>query len=170
MVAVVNWEALGALAELIGAIGVVASLLYVAVQVRQNTRSIRSSTYDALVRSSGEWLSPVIQDPDLAAAFEAAVQGWDRVDEAQRGRVMYLLTQLFRTWENAYFQARQGTLEPGLWAAWRGVILGYYHRPGIQEWWQLRRHAYSSEFQDFLESSTPPPTLIRTTRELTGSD
>lgn len=163
-----NWDAVGAVAELLGALGVIASLLYVGVQVRQNTRSIRASTYDALVRSSAEWLNPLIQDPGLAASFEEAVLGWDRVDDAHRGRIMYLLTQLFRTWENAFFQARQGTLAPSLWSAWQRVILGYYHRPGIQEWWRIRRDAYSSEFQDFLESSSPPAVPIRTTRELAG--
>ena len=36
-------------------------------------------------------------------------------------------------WENAYFQYCQNTLEPGLWQAWKGVILSYYHQPGIQD-------------------------------------
>ena len=43
-----NWEALGALSELIGAIAVVLTLIYLAVQIRQNTRAIRLGTNHAV--------------------------------------------------------------------------------------------------------------------------
>jgi hypothetical protein len=161
-----DWEAVGALSELVGAIGVIASLIYVGAQVRQNTRSMRAATYDSLVRSNGDWLWPVIRDATLAANFEAAVGSWTGIAEAERPRVMYLLTQLFRHWENAYFQQEQGTLAPSLWDTWQGIILSYFYQPGIQEWWKLRRTAYSTRFRDFLESSSPPDTVIRTTRQI----
>ena len=165
-----NWEALGAISELVGAAGVIASLIYVGVQVRQNTRSMRAATYDSLVRSNGDWLAPIIQDAALAESFEAAVDSWVEVEEAQRPRVMYLLTQLFRHWENAFFQHQQGTLAPSLWLTWQRIILSYFHQPGIQEWWQLRRTAYSTEFREFLEASSPPESGIRTTRQIHGYD
>lgn len=165
-----NWDAVGALAELVGATGVIASLIFVGFQVRQNTRSVRAATYDSLVRSNGQWLDSIIQDAHLASGFEHVVESWDTVDEADRPRLMYLMTQLFRHWENAFFQHRQGTLETTLWETWEAIILSYFHQPGVQQWWQLRRHAYSLEFRDFLEASTPPASSIRTTRQLSRSD
>ena len=165
-----NWEALGAISELAGAVGVIASLLYVGAQVRQNTRSMRAATYDSLVRSNGDFLTPLIQDAALAASFEGAVASWVELDEVQRPRIMYLLTQLFRHWENAFFQHQQGTLAPSLWVTWQEVILSYFHQPGIQEWWQLRRTAYSIEFREFLEASSPPLSGIRTTRQIYQHD
>jgi hypothetical protein len=161
-----NWEALGAISEFVAAVGVIASLIYVGMQIRQNTRSMRAATYDSLVRSNGDWLAPIIQDGELAASFEMAVASWAKVEEAQRPRVMYLLTQLFRHWENAFFQQEQGTLAPSLWLTWQRIILSYFHQPGIQEWWQLRRTAYSTEFREFLETSSPPSSGLRTTLQL----
>ena len=131
---------------------------------------MRAATYDSLVRSNGDWLAPIIQDAALAESFEAAVDSWVEVEEAQRPRVMYLLTQLFRHWENAFFQHQQGTLAPSLWLTWQRIILSYFHQPGIQEWWQLRRTAYSTEFRGFLEASSPPESGIRTTRQIHGYD
>lgn len=160
-----NWDAVGAVAELLGAVGVIASLIFVGLQVRQNTRSVRASTYDSMVRSNGEWISSIIADPELAAGFEAAVSSWS--DVKHDPRFMYLLTQLFRHWENSFVQYRQGTLDPSLWATWERIIVSYFHQPGIQDWWRIRRHAYSPEFAAFLESSTPPEARIRTTRQLT---
>ena len=40
-----NWDAIGAIAERLGAIGVVVSLLYLATQIRQNTKSVRAAAF-----------------------------------------------------------------------------------------------------------------------------
>ena len=57
-----NWDALGAIAELLGAAGVIASLLYLAVQVRQNTRQTRLAAQQATVRELGVALRAQAQD------------------------------------------------------------------------------------------------------------
>jgi hypothetical protein len=67
----IEWNILGNIAESVAALGVIASLIYLAVQVRQNTQSIRASTYEGMIRSSGEFLLPLIQDRDLARNFRA---------------------------------------------------------------------------------------------------
>lgn len=153
-----NWAAIQAVAEAIGAIAVVASLIYLAIQVRQNTRAVRASTYDGLVQTSGDFLRPVIEDAGLARSFERLAGDWAdaTVGPEERTRAMYLLTQLFRIWENVYYQWHQGLLEDWLWRAWQTVILSYFNQPGIQEWWQLRHMAYSEPFQAFLESASAP--------------
>lgn len=153
-----NWAAVQAVAEAIGAIAVVASLIYLAIQVRQNTRAVRASTYDGMVRASGDFLRPLIEDAALALTFERLAGDWAdaRVGSEDRTRAMYLLTQLFRTWENVYYQWRQGMLEDWLWRAWQTVILSYFNQPGIQEWWRLRHMAYSEPFQAFLAGASVP--------------
>lgn len=161
-----NWDALGAVAESVGAFGVVASLIYVGLQVRQNTRSVRTATYEALVRSSSEFLSPLVHDANLATRFESAVADWMSIEAGERAQINYIFTQLFRMWENAFFQMQEGTLEPTLWEAWRHVMVSYFHQPGVQAWWPARRSAYSSMFRDFLEESTPTVGPIRTWQQL----
>ena len=47
-----NWEAIGAVGEVFGALGVIATLGYLAVQIRQNTKTVRTSTYQAVLDSS----------------------------------------------------------------------------------------------------------------------
>ncbi len=166
-----SWGAIQAVAEATGAIAVVASLIYLAIQIRQNTRAVRAATYDGMVRGSGEFLRPMIEDAELARTFERLAEDWEdpAVSVEARTRAMYLLTQLFREWENAYYQWRQGTLEDWLWQAWRTVILSYYHHPGIQAWWRLRHMAFSEPFQAFLERSAAPAARIITTAEAAGA-
>jgi uncharacterized protein with PQ loop repeat len=46
-----NWEAVGAIGEIIGAIAVVVTLIYLAVQVHQNTKSVQASTYQLVAEA-----------------------------------------------------------------------------------------------------------------------
>jgi hypothetical protein len=61
----VNWDAIGAIAELAGAIGVIASLLYLTGQVRASTRA---STVEAKLATTGflnKFIDSLIENPDL---------------------------------------------------------------------------------------------------------
>ena len=68
-----NWDAVGAIAELAGAMGVILSLVYLAVQIRQNTgqmerteRAARGTAYQDLLTNLQSYLSPVAADAGLA--------------------------------------------------------------------------------------------------------
>ena len=66
----IEWEAISAVSEIIGAVAVVVSLIYVAAQIRQNTRAIRGSTLDAITQhqqSELKWSS------EIAPAFEKII-------------------------------------------------------------------------------------------------
>ncbi len=64
-----NWEALGAIGETVGAIGVVATLLYLAVQIRQNNRKLGESTSAALNQFFANINSRISSDEQFAELF-----------------------------------------------------------------------------------------------------
>ena len=64
-----NWEALGAVAELLGAIGVIASLFYVASQIRRNSESVEAATARALTDATQTRLLAAAQNSTLAVAL-----------------------------------------------------------------------------------------------------
>ena len=70
-----NWSALSAVAELLGAVAVVAFLLYLAVQVRQNTRQARLAAQQATVHELGQALRAQAQDREWATLLSRALQG-----------------------------------------------------------------------------------------------
>jgi hypothetical protein len=149
----VNWNAIGALGELTGALAVMVSLVYLAIQVRQNTRSIRGAMYSTIVQSFQQLNMISASDSEVAELLEAGVEDWDSLAAVDRSRLLHGFFSLFKNFENAYYQYWQGTLEPGLWEGWSLLMRSYYAKPGVQSWWQLRRRAFSTEFREFLESS-----------------
>ena len=75
-------ETISAIAQLVAALGVIASLFYLAVQIRQNTRSQRSIVVDSLTQSLINLLGPQSSDPDLTRAFASATEDWYGAAEA----------------------------------------------------------------------------------------
>ena len=68
-----NWDAVGALAELAGAAGVIVSFIYLGMQIRQNTRSIRASSYHAVTTNLSNLSGSIGRDESFSA-------GWSEFD------------------------------------------------------------------------------------------
>lgn len=163
-----NLEAVNALAQLIAAIGVIASLFYLAAEIRQNTRSQRMAVVDSLAHSIADLLVPLSHNPELMRAFSAVAENWYGATEEDRLRVLPFNLALFKLFENAWFQKRQRTLDPQQWEGWDLYIRMYYHRPGMKDWWRLRRAAFAPGFRDYVESSAPIEELPSVTELIRG--
>lgn len=67
-----NWEAIGAIGEVLGAIFVFATLVYLSLQVRSNSRQLKSQNLHAATNQKQQWLS-LQADPAMAAVIEKMV-------------------------------------------------------------------------------------------------
>ena len=151
-----NWDAVGAMAELAGAVGVIASLFYLGTQIRQNTRSVRASSYHGLVTNLSNVASEVGRDAAAADLFvrgQADLQSLTQTEQRQFG---FLLQSIFRSFENIFYQFTQGMIDDVVWEGWKNRITRYYWQPGIQAWWPTWRDDCHPEFRAFLEGSTRP--------------
>jgi hypothetical protein len=165
----VRLEALNAVAQLIAALGVIASLFYLAAQIRQNTRSMRAMVVDSLAKSIADVIRPMAEDPELMRAFHVVVEDWHGGNEGDRMRALPLFFSTFKLFENAWFQQRQGTLAAEQWQGWDAYIRMYYHRPGVKAWWRLRRAAFAAGFRDYVENSEPIQELPSVTELIRGN-
>ena len=150
-----NLETLSAIAQIVAAIGVIASLFYLAIQIRQNTQSQRSVVVDSLTSSLITLFGQQASTPEHMRAFASVVEDWRGATEDDRLRTVSLLFATFKLFENAWFQQRQGTLEQEQWESWDLHIRVYYHRPGVQAWWSDRRTMFALGFRDYLEATEP---------------
>ena len=85
-----NWEAVGAVAELLGAIGVIASLFYLASQIRRNSESVEAATARALTDATQMRLLAAAQNRTLAEGYNKAVRG-DDLSEAYQALIYEIL-------------------------------------------------------------------------------
>ena len=147
---------LGNIGEFVAAIGVVVSLVYLAVQIRQNTRSVRASSYQAAVSSISDWSREVSLDSNAPRIFSVGTTDPDQLNDNERLQLFFQFVSLFRNYENLFYQHRQGMIEDSAWAGWAYHMARTYWSPGVQVWWPAWRMTCQKEFREFLERSSPP--------------
>jgi len=107
-----NWEAIGAIGEVVGAAGVIASLMYLAVQIRQNTKSVRRAS----ARQSSEKNAVALRGlADYSDLFSGDHMGLDRIAElnpSERTRFNMVMGMWMQAKEQDFADVREGILEP----------------------------------------------------------
>ncbi len=150
-------QSLASIAEIVGGIGVLVSLIFLFISIRQNTTSQRALAVDSLTAAITAINVPAIESPTVGAAVAKAVLDWGSASRDERIIAHYFLFSFFKLSENAWYLRKSNVLDEGQWLGWETSLRMYYHSDGIQKvWWPNRRNAYSVEFQKFLAGTTPP--------------
>jgi len=141
-----KWKVVG---SVLGGLGVIGSLVFVALEIHQNTEAVRSATIQAISEQSFEAVAQLVENADLRTAYEAASTGATLTPE-QRFQLKMFYLGIMRIQENRYLQSQLGVLnlERLLFVGGRG---GAYALPFFAEYWAEDRDQYPAEFQDFVE-------------------
>ncbi len=143
-----------AIAEIIAALGIIASLVFVGEQMRRNTRSVKGATYQSVISEVVSSTTAIAADKDLARIFFAGLANFDALDMAEQQRAGFLFTTIFRQFENIHYQWENGFMDQENRAGWENAISSYYNLPGFRKWWDIRGHIFSERFRDFLKESS----------------
>ena len=145
---ITDWSAIG---EIVGAIAVVISLIYVGVQVKQNTTATRVVTTQAHVESWNHVVSSLCQSSETASNWHQGLQDLSRLDGGQRVQFFALLGLVNRYYEASYLGWSSGVLDERLWSGLREMLVDSMSYPGAREWWNHRRHHYCREYQQLVD-------------------
>jgi hypothetical protein len=146
-----NWDALGAIAESVGAIGVIATLLYLAAQIRANTRSVRASTYQETERGGREVNLALAQDAELSRIWSSGLLDFDTLAHEEKLRFAYVATLYLREFQNAKYQCEQGTLDKISLDQWRQQLRVICALPGFATWWDRNElYRFSPTFEELV--------------------
>ncbi len=144
-----NWEALGSVGEIVGAIGVIASLIYLAAQIRQNTRSLRAGTYESLSQATASSNTLLISDPEFARIVEIGL-GNERLPPEDLARFTAYLRMSFRRYDSIFLHYRQGTLPTDAWRAYWNSFRRILQSTNVQRYWERRKEDYTPDFQQLV--------------------
>jgi hypothetical protein len=86
-----NWEAAAAIGEILGALAVVATVAYLAVQVRQNTASVSTATYESVVSGFNLINLTIAEDEALATIFHRGLYDPDSLSEIEGVRFAFVM-------------------------------------------------------------------------------
>jgi hypothetical protein len=157
---VMNWDAIGAIGETIGAAAVVVSLLYLAVQIRAQNKQSRLSALHEMSRILRD-VTAIFATEDMTDIFVRANQSYDSITDAESVRLIVLVTNFFRAWEDAFLENRDGHLDGSVWEA---LSRDYTQSMGISSFrhiWNLRKQNYDDRFREYVDSLKPQDYSLR---------
>ncbi len=156
-----NWDAIGAIAELLGAIGVIASLVYLATQIRhsrdqmsQNTRALRGGSYQHFADSWNQVMNRGMDNPERERAVRLGMLDYTNLSEEDAFRFNFWMNGVGQAFDNAHYQYRVGMLDEERWQKHYGDLRSLFIRvPGVSEWWRAStmRPTMSPEFVALVE-------------------
>jgi hypothetical protein len=132
----VNWEAISAIGQIVGAFAVVISLIYVAREIRSNARTARFASMDNINR----WLREVAEHPHLAELYYRGIHDFESLQNGDLVGFSMLMDQIFYIYQEMYYQQLEGHLDPRLWAMTEVPMREINAYPGVQAWWRSRSH------------------------------
>ena len=121
--------------ELIAAVAVISSLLFVGVQMRQNTTALRAQSHHAFTQAINQPNLVVAQSQELAELFGAGLMDRGSLDDVRRGRLDNLLLSYFHALDTLHYQTRISASDPELMEAELGGLRTFVSFPGVREWW-----------------------------------
>ncbi|MEM7412161.1 MAG: hypothetical protein AAF430_18175 [Myxococcota bacterium] len=134
---------------------VVVSLVYLAVQVRQNTESIRAENFARVLDRISATQSALSRDPELSNLHARGVIDVGLLTPEERIRFTWWFVEAFGAFEFIFHQAESGALSEEIWARWASTIRWWLSYPGVRDWWQANPTVFSDSFTAFVESELP---------------
>ncbi len=154
-----NWDALGAIGEIVGAGGVIVSLLYLASQVRNSSRQARHAAAQAVLAKLNGLIGQLAFTAGAGDVWTRGLSGLDALkDDEELVRFSSMLLQAFSTYEEVFHYRKTGVIEDWAWTHTSASFDHMMRTPGFQQWWQRRSDWFGEEFRAFLSERMPETT------------
>ena len=147
-----DWDAIGAIGEIVGAAAVVLSLFYVGLQVRQNSTSVRGQTYESLSSSLIDITMRIAGDAVLSEALNLAVKE-SELSEDQERRIVAIFHSYTRVSAAAHYQYSLGLIGLEQLENLASSNRIYLRTPIGSRYWALTRSLFPSDFVTFMDNA-----------------
>ena len=145
-----NWEAIGAVGEVVGGVAVIVSLLYLAIQIRQNSRMLKATALSATTEAYLSFNTLLASDPAAARVFQVGLEDFASLPEAEQRQFLNLLRTVFISHQHVYQQYENGLLDDEMWAQFLRASTGLLALPHVAAWWEDRKSTYTPQFVQAL--------------------
>ena len=153
-----NWEAVGAIAEAIGVIAILVSLVYVAAQIRQSTlqfsRSVEATQLAAFehnIESGNRMRELLILHPELAQLLLKGLDSCKELEESEKFRFGLLLRNIFSAMHGAYIRQLSLDHDPLGFEGSARIIDEILLNRGAREWLEKNTPDWHPAFQKFVD-------------------
>ena len=147
-----NLQDLANLGEFVSSIAVIASLVYLAIQMRQNTEAIRGENYSRALDRISAMQAKISGDREFATLMSVGTTDPTQLSPLDRVRFTLLGYEMFGGFEFMFLQAKDGKLPTEVWRRWSETTEWWLSLPGIRTWWAVRPAPFSESFTVYVDA------------------
>ena len=140
--------------QIISAVAILGSLIFLAVQVRGNTQELRSQSYFNGLTHGQRPFELMIQDPALIRVVNLGYMSPDSLDGDEGERFRLHTFMLFNAWEYFFYQHKDGSIPKQLFLGTDAHMrILVKTKPGLVGFWTEYQHAYEEPFLSYVSSA-----------------
>lgn len=139
-------------AEIISAVGLIVSLVYVGVQVTDNTSATRSETASNANSEFIGFYNLVSSDAELAEIWLRGIRHPENLTEVEAVRFVFVLHTVMLQFQNNFYLVEEGTLDPRMLDAINSTLGTVRGTPGFEFYWTHRKSLFFPEYQRYVET------------------
>jgi hypothetical protein len=150
------------IAEIIGAVAIVLSLVFVGAQLQKNTSATKSASAIAAANSMSQWYSNLGSSEQNSNLFRNFMANPSSMSEEQRFQVIMNFHGVMLILQNNFYLTNEGTLDAEMKDSISESIVVVKDFPGWKLYWKARRALFLSGFQEYVD------TLIKAERSVSS--
>jgi hypothetical protein len=139
--------------EFVGVVAVVVGLVFVGLELRQNTTIQRINATQTLAAEYSDALEVMAYEGEAACIYALGINGLENLNEAERLRFFVQMFLIFRSAEQLHYYSLEGMVEPRVWRGFERQLNEVANLPGVRQWWTMRRSWYSDVFQSYIDET-----------------
>jgi hypothetical protein len=146
-----NWEMLSAIGQVVAAIGVIISLIDLAVQIREQNKERRRAGINILTVQWSDLVKTGQESREFAALFLRGMRSFQDLNAPDKLSFSAFFTRYTRTARASSFITVTARSKK-LWDEVERTITDYFAYPRVREWWATRKHWLTDEFRAVVEA------------------
>lgn len=147
-----SWELAAAVAQVVGAAAVVVSLVYLAGQIRSQTRESRLNATRELAQDFRNLVAEVARDDDMFLLFRRSITDAADLSEEERARIhMFFYNRIFGLHEQVHLHLKEKSIDPVFLGSVQSRFGELMQTEGFRVWWTRNQYIYTDEFQHYVE-------------------
>lgn len=153
-----NWDAVAAVAEAIGTLAVLVSLIYLAVQIRQGTQQFargveanQLAAFERNIESGNRIRELLILHPDLAQLLLKGSRSYQTLESDEKFRFGLLLRNILSSIQGGYIRQLSVEHDPMQFEGSARVLDEMLANPGVQEWLSETDPDWRPQFREFVD-------------------
>ena len=146
-----NWDAIGAIGEVAAAITVIASLLFVGFQLRQNGAIEKANAQRDLLSQTADWMAMTASDPLIFEAVRECLVDYNSAERIVQDRFNSWAWGILFIIEQAVYMHRDGFINDSSYTGFERGILSVLNTNGGRQWWDLSSSIVSSDVGNHIQ-------------------